>query len=238
VKVTQFEERISILKTNVVTNSRNAVQEYSKSIQTFKKYADPYKWNKVDNLICGEEDRTMEEGMRFRRVGWLVIPDEFKDVVSEQEYIAKFQRLVEYLSKLREKEDPHDDLDIKIVSSADEKLNRRDEVMAARRGTSDAMVRFTVQLRKGKRDPFEWIEIAVDSTFDTARSYRIMLNWLVASSAKVETQVQLLHRRCTQYGLQLTSFPQATISRNLFLNPVSVFCAPASTTITGCLRII
>jgi hypothetical protein len=180
----------------------------------------------------------MEEGMRFRRVGWLVIPDKFKDVVSEQEYIAKFQRLVEYLSKLREKEDPHDDLDIKIVSSADEKLNQRDEVMAARRGTSDAMVRFTVQLRKGKRDPFEWIEIAVDSTFDTARSYRIAINWLVASSAKVETQVQLLHRRCTQYGLHLTSFPQTTISRNLFLNPVSVFCASSSTIITCCLRII
>ena len=49
---------------------------------------------------------------------------------------------------------------------------------------------------------------------------------LVASSAKVEAQVQLLQRRCVQYGLQLTPFPQSTISRNLFLNPVSVYPSP------------
>ena len=190
------------------------------SIQTFKMYTDPYKWNKVDNLICGEEDRTMEEGMRFRRNMFGLIPENFKDVAAEQDYISKFLRLVEYLSKLREKEDMRTALGVKIISSADEKQNKREEVLKSRLGISESMIRFVVQLRKGKRDPFEWIEIAIDSTFDTARSYRIMFNWLVASSAKVEAQVQLLHRRCNQFGLYLHSFPQTTISRNLFLHPV------------------
>jgi hypothetical protein len=162
--------------------------------------------------------------MRFRRLMFGLIPESFQDVGTEQEYIAKFSRLVEYLGKLREKEDSQSSLNINIVSSVDEKLDGGGDLWKVRRGTSDTMLRFTVQLsksRKGKRDPFEWIEIAVDSVFDTARSYRIMFNWLVASSAKVETQVQLLHRRCTQFGLHLISFPQTTISTNLFVHAVS-----------------
>jgi hypothetical protein len=157
-----------------------------------------------------------------------LIPESFKDVDAEQDYISKFLRLVEYLGKLREKEYSESNIDIKIVSSADEKINAEEEILKTRRPTTDSMLSFIVQLRKGKRDPFEWIEIAIESTFDTSSSYRIMFNWLVASSSKVEAQVQLLHRRCTQFGLHLISFPQTTISRNLFLQPVSTevrFCS-------------
>ena len=197
-------------------------KKYAPTIQTFKKYAEPYKWNKVDNIICGESDRVLEEGMRFRRVMFGLIPESFNSPEAEQDYVAKFERLVEYLEKLREREDSSESsLDIKIVSTADEPNYKTEDVSKARRGISESMIRFTVQLRKGKRDPFEWIEMAVDSTFDTTRSYRIMFNWLVASSAKVETQIQLLQRRCTQFGLQLISFPQTTVDSNLFLHPVS-----------------
>jgi len=84
-------------------------------------------------------------------------------------------------------------------------------------------------LRKGgKRDTLEWMEVAVDSTFDTSWSYRIMFSWLVASSGKIDAQVQLLQRRCTQYGLNLVPFPQITLSKNVFLYP---FKAPAFLTI-------
>ena len=63
------------------------------------------------------------------------------------------------------------------------------------------------------------MEVVVDSTFDTSWSYRIMFHWLVASSNKVDAQVQLLQRRCNQYGLDLKRFPQITVSRNVFVNP-------------------
>ena len=55
-----------------------------------------------------------------------------------------------------------------------------------------------------------------------------MFSWLVASSGKIDTQVQLLQRRCTQYGLKLVPFPQVTVSRNVYLNP---FKAPAILTV-------
>lgn len=190
------------------------------SVQTFKKYAEPYKWNKVDNIICGEEDRQLEVGMRFRRVMFGLIPGVFKDREAELDYIAKFQRLLEYLGKLREKDVAESPLNIEIVSSVDKKSTFED-IYKVRRPSEDSMVKFTILLRKGKRDPFEWMEIALGSIFDTSSSYRIMFNWLVASSAKIETQVQLLHRRCTQFGLHLISFPQTTISRDLFLHTVS-----------------
>lgn len=177
--------------------------------------------NKVDNLICGEEENILEEGMRFRRVMFGLIPESFSNADTEQEYTSKFSRLLEYLGKLREKEDSNATLDVKIVTSADAKGEQGDELLTARRGTADSMRRFNVQLKKRKRDPFEWLEIAIDSVFDTNRSYRIMFNWLVASSAKVEAQIQLLHRRCTQFGLRLIGLPQTTISPNLFLHAVS-----------------
>ena len=89
----------------------------------------------------------MEEGMRFRLVMFGLIPESFKDIGAEQEYISKFLRLVEYLGKLREKDDSGSSLDIKLVSSTDDKPNRREEVLKSRRGTSDSMIRFTVQQR-------------------------------------------------------------------------------------------
>jgi hypothetical protein len=197
-----------------------SLQDYAQSVQTFKKYTEPYKWNKVDNLICGEEDRQLDIGMRFRRVMFGLIPENFKDPEAEQEYVARFQRLLDYLGKLREKEEAESPLSVQIVQNTQTR-EVVDDIFKVRRSSEDYMIKFTIPLRRGKRDPFEWMEVALGATFDTKSSYRIMFNWLVASSAKVETQVQLFHRRCTQFGLHLISFPQTTISRDLFLHTVS-----------------
>jgi hypothetical protein len=154
--------------------------------------------------------------MRFRRLMYAVIPPKFSTPEEEEEYVVKFKRLLEYLSKLRESDGSNHD--VKILSSSESPPNYFD----TRTVTGvDSMIRSAIQLRKGKRDPFEWIELASDSEFSTSKSYRIVYNWLVASSGKVDTQVQLLHRRCTQYKLQLIFFPQTSISRDLLLNPVS-----------------
>jgi len=59
--------------------------------------------------------------------------------------------------------------------------------------------------------------------FDTQRTYKIMLHWLVANAVKVEAQVNLLQRRCSQFGLRLVAFPQGSISTNVYLHP---FVAP------------
>lgn len=184
-------------------------------MQTFKKYGNQYNWNKVDRIICGDEDKTLREGMRFRRLMFGLIPKKFSTVEEEQDFIAKFKRLIEYLGKLRESSDG--ELQIKIVpSSEDNTILFETKTVTG----PDSMKRSTVQLKKGKRDSFEWFELALDSTFSPRKSYRVMYNWLAASSAKIDTQVQLLHRRCSQYGLTLFPFPQTSVSRDLLLNPV------------------
>lgn len=201
----------------------NLTEKYTRSIQTFKKYADPYTWNRVDNLICGEEDRTMDIGMRFRRVMFGLIPESFSDVESEEKYVAKFKRLLEYLERLREKDgSTSTPLNINIKTSADKSKNMSNYAFRGRRDMTDSMLRFTVQLMRGKKDTFEWVEMAINQTFDTSKSYRIIFNWLVASSAKVENQITLLQRRCTQFGLKLIAFPQTTVSWNLYIHAVSV----------------
>lgn len=202
-------------------------QSYSKARQTFSKYSAQYNWNKVDNIICGDDDREMREGMRFKRIMFGIVPENFHgDLGAEEAYAAKFRRFLEYLEKLRDKdESSRTPLDIKFVTSVDKQYQEESKRMESTPGVErDSMIRFYIQLRKGKRDNLEWMEVALDSTFDTSWSYRIMFNWLVASSGKVDTQVQLLQRRCTQFGLELVPFPQITVSRNTFLNP---FKAPA-----------
>lgn len=203
---------------------------YSNVRQIFLKYSDQYNWNKVDRIICGDDDREMREGMRFKRIMFGVIPDNFHgDLGEEEAYVAKFRRFLEYLEKLRDKNDSKTPLDIKFVTSVDKQHQEENKRMESTPGLArNSMARFYIQLRKGKRDNLEWMEVAIDSTFDTSWSYRIMFNWLVASSGKVDTQVQLLQRRCTQYGLKLVPFPQISVSRNSFTNP---FKAPAILTI-------
>ena len=153
--------------------------------------------------------------MRFRRLMFAIIPPTFATSQEEEDYVAKFKRLSEYLCKLREADNTT--LDVKVTTSEDKPPN----LFETRNVTgADTMKKSAVQLRKGKLDPFEWIELATDAEFSTSKSYRIVYNWLAASSNKVDTQVQLLHRRCIQYGLSLIFFPQTSISRDLLLNPV------------------
>lgn len=155
--------------------------------------------------------------MRFRRLMFGLIPPRFTTSQEEEDYVAKFKRLSDYLCKLREADKAA--LDVKIVTSADSAPN----LFETKNITGvDSMRKSAIQLRKGKKESFEWIELATDSEFSTSKSYRIMYNWLAASSYKVDNQVQLLHRRCIQYGLSLHVFPQTSISRDLLLNPVRV----------------
>ena len=198
--------------------------EYQKVVQTFSKYPEAYNWSKVDRIICGDEDREMREGMRFRRLMFGIIPDKFEDATKEQEYIAKFGRLLEYLNKLRDSADGSDPLDIKIVSREDMARSSTGPDESTPGIARNAMQRFYVRLRKGKGDSMEWMEVVVDNTFNTSWSYRIMFHWLVAGAKKVEAQVQLLQRRCTQFGLTLIQFPQISVTKDVFLNP---FRAPA-----------
>jgi hydroxylamine reductase (hybrid-cluster protein) len=102
-------------------------------------------------------------------------------------------------------------LDIDIISSEEEdRQKRRSEV------------KFIVHLRKTKRDKYEWMEVVISpANYHTKRSFHITFRWLVASSVKIDTQVQLLQRRCSQYGLQLISTTCTSLDSKLYLHPVS-----------------
>lgn len=208
---------------------------YTKVVQTFAKYSQLCNWNKLDRIVCGNPNREMDETMRARRVSFLIIPDEFgTDVAKEEEYISKFRRLLDYLGKLRRTDDsPDKTLDIGIVSSTNSTTTpamRTSEHIGIERGS---MKRFCVQLKGRKQDPTEWVEIAMDLTFNTSWTYRIVLNWLVATAGKVENQIQLIQRRCGQFGLQLIPTPQVSVSDNIFLNP---FRAPAIFSVKDSIR--
>ncbi len=84
-------------------------------------------------------------------------------------------------------------------------------------GTS--MTSFIVDVAKRNRNN-EWLEMAVDKVFDTRSSFRLIFKWLVASAIKVDSQVQMLQRRCVQFGLCLVNVPYLSSESNLLLHPL------------------
>jgi len=194
-------------------------QKYVKVWQEFKKYGDEYLWNKVDNtIVCGDGEMRLFEGSRYRRIMFRILPDEdiMGDPKKEADYVKKFQRLLDYIGKQLLDTTP-DQLGIKILTSADAKKE------ANKRRMSFDNRHFRVPLKKGSAERNQWMEMLIDSTFDTRTSYKIMLNWLVASAVQVGAQVKLLQRRCAQYGLRLISFPQDSVTGGVQLHP---FIAP------------
>jgi len=203
-------------------------QKYEKVVQNFTKYGnDRFSWSYLDNLICGDPHKTFTEGTRFRRNMFCIIPEHHADLSKELEYVQKFQRLLEYISKLQQKELQHNKVDVKILTSQSFEQNeaKKGEGIAGStwRKTLDDAKHLIVPLRKGNRGKFEWLEIVLDSIFDSRKTYRITIQWLVATSKKVEAQIQLLQRRCSQYGLNLVSINQNSFTDNPSLHP---FLAP------------
>ncbi len=95
--------------------------------------------------------------------------------------MQKFLRLLDYLKKLVPQKDAPE-MDVKIVSNS----NRQEDVLVSKYiKSADRVKRFIIQLRKGTRDKYEWLELVLDATFDTQQAFRIDINWLVASGSKV-----------------------------------------------------
>jgi len=195
-------------------------KSFEKVTQEFQRFPQEYPWNTIDNLICGDEDKVLSDNSRFRRINFRIIPDEFNDLSGEHNYVIKFKKLLEYIEKLVQA-----DSKITIVTSTKKEEANGDILSGTITRKYDqfrsSFKRFVVPLRRGRNEKYEWMEIHLDSIFNTKKTYRIMLHWLVASAIKVEAQVQLLQRRCSQYGLRLISFPQVSLSSNQFLNPFS-----------------
>jgi len=53
----------------------------------FNKFGSLYRWNRLDNLICGDPSKAgLSEDFKFRRIGFGIIPDRFDDTGKEHEY--------------------------------------------------------------------------------------------------------------------------------------------------------
>lgn len=152
--------------------------------------------------------------LRYRRISFRIIPDSFQDTNGENEYIKKLQRLIEFLEKQAQKK-----LDIRIFGSQSNLL-QNDKQQSS--WTNNRLVHFIIHLNKGKRDKYEWMEVTINSYLDTTKAFRIMFNWLVASSIKIEAQVQLLQRRCSQFNLNLIVAPTSSTHSAIYLHPVSI----------------
>ncbi len=140
------------------------------------------------------------QNCRNRCISFRVIPAIFENVEQEKSYISKILVLVEYLERLAQKK-----LGIELVSSSN--------------GVGKRNIRFKVDLRKGKRDKYEWMEVVVDSTISTKRAFGITFHWLVATSMKIDSHVKALQRKCPKLNLVFAAFSSS--QSNFYMHPVS-----------------
>jgi len=195
-------------------------KSYGRTVQTFEKYARPYRWNLMDHLVLEDTDKSFTTGTRCRRLQFGLIPPKLADSEAEKLYIEKFKNFLDYLGKLREKDEVNSELGVQIITNEDKPVSDSAKVTRKiRKGTIEEMKSLIIKLQKRKKDMYEWVEVAIDPVFEVSRNYRIVLHWLIASTGKVENLLQQLQRRCTQFGLEMTTFPETSISRNLLINP-------------------
>jgi hypothetical protein len=186
--------------------------------QTFSKFGTLYRWNNLDNLICGDPQKVLSEGFRYRRLGFCIVPDPVTDAEKEHDYVQRLLRLLDYVGKLQHKEAAAGPLGIKVISTFGQSSAKRGSYVG-----EEPVRHLNIQLKKGARDKYEWMELVLDEYFDTRRTYRIGMHWLVASGSKVEAQVQSLLRRAAHFGLTIVPCPQYATSNTLYLHP---FMAP------------
>ena len=168
-------------------------KSYVKMVQDFKQVSSPYNWNKVDRIICGDEDREMREGMRFKRLMFVILPDRHSDVETENAYVVKFKKLLDYFEKLRAKEETKSPLNVKIETSQDKQRKQgRPGYLSAPGIAGNSMVRFYVPFRKGRREQLEYLEVSIDSTLNTSWSYRIIFNWVSMNAFDVSVSPGLI----------------------------------------------
>jgi hypothetical protein len=180
-----------------------------------------YRWNNLDNLICGDPQKVLSEGFRYRRLGFCIVPDPVTDAEKEHDYVQRLLRLLDYVGKLQHKEAAAGPLGIKVISTFGQSSAKRGSYVG-----EEPVRHLNIQLKKGARDKYEWMELVLDEYFDTRRTYRIGMHWLVASGSKVEAQVQSLLRRAAHFGLTIVPCPQYATSNTLYLHPVSARVLP------------
>jgi len=192
------------------------LKSFQSVTQTFLKFGILYRWNNLDNLICGDPQKVLSEGFRYRRLEFCLIPDSFTDPEKEFEYIQRCFKLLDYIGKLQQKQDTLS-MDVKLHTI----FFQPNDISGAFHG-EEPVKHLNIQLRKGTRDKYEWLELVLDEVLDTKRTYRIGFRWLVASGSKVEAQLQSLLRRASHFGLALVPCPQYATSSILYLHPVRI----------------
>ena len=81
-----FSEQRKLMKNNDLALRARVMQDYSYSVfnkaqntfvpnrQQFRKYAEDYPWNPLDNLVCGDDDKILEENQNYRRILYALVP--------------------------------------------------------------------------------------------------------------------------------------------------------------------
>jgi len=209
----------------------SSLGKFTSSTQKFTKYSPEFPWNSLDNLICGDPQKHLTEGTRYRRILFAIIPDVFESPDQTRDYVEKFLKLLEYLKKRTEGNDEEIDIEIRNREGL---TGDGEGVTSYKIDNKRTMKHYVVPLADLKKNGrYEWMILAMSSFFDPKRVFRIGYHWLVGSASRVESEVKGLSRRCAQFGLRLQQFPEYSLSSNLhihsFLSPVLLVVEDAAT---------
>lgn len=184
-----------------------STKSYDRVTIKFKKFAEEYGWNNLD-LLLHSENMVLRENHRYRRISYRVIPTDYKipgrsDEKLEKTYTEKMEKLIAYLSKYLIKKDVKVTFKTRSDAYSDEENSQWYKVPIDRKKTLN----------------LEWMQICIDTAYYTDKTFGLVFGWLVASAHHIETIINLVQRRCLEYGLDFICVPQTSLNSNMYLNP-------------------
>ncbi|EWM23480.1 dep domain containing protein [Nannochloropsis gaditana] len=192
--------------------------------QDFYRFPTPeYKWNYVDELICGYNDAPedlLRQETKYRRKLYAMCRQTEDD--NEQDFIQRVQELLGHVNRRRLKGSPPLDVISRGFPEKEDQLRRggnKEIVNESRRSNAIMAAHIPLPSVGPQSTRQEWLVLSCDKLLDPCRAFHLDINWLVCSAKNARDFVAALLRKAQQLGLHLVPLPEYSRSSNLNVHP-------------------
>jgi hypothetical protein len=213
------------------------VNRFQTLSQKFHRFPHPeFNWNLLDEVLLGNQDR-LSENLKAKRIRFAVVPELEATATraSEEAFFAKFDLLLQFITNYcQNKERFH------VVREWVNNLEGNGEGGESGDGSSGGDGdKDTTQGRNASRpkvhskaetklwirpsnvseeDP-KWIYLIHDSYIKTSQIFHIGMQWVACDSWFLDDFINVLFRRCTNWGLRIAQIPEYFCTPNLAIHP-------------------
>ncbi|KAF0694879.1 Aste57867_14280 [Aphanomyces stellatus] len=176
-----------------------------------------YGWNYLDNLICGHND-DMLDNIKYKRGLYCVLPPPTTvclDVAERQkvvdDYIDKFNRLLEFIRAKAKGMEDNAPFDVKLVADLKSSAGGR---RVRKRNVKIPLSAPDAPLQQ------QWLNVNYDDEMLPVQVFHLEIQWLVCRSSLVDDFITGLTRRAKQSNLDVIPMPENCGASTMDVHPL------------------